>query len=77
MQKRFPSLSLYCSTIRKRLRENKYKYRKPKIIQKLTDAQKYTRYNFSHNMLINYSSEFNKIIFSDERRLCNDPDNRC
>ena len=75
-EEKYPTKSISRTTIGRRLKERKFKYRKLKKIQKLTEAQKYTRFNFSYNMLENYSKYFPCIVFSDECRFANDPDNR-
>ena len=75
-EKQFPNTRISRSTVVRRLRERKFKYRKLKRIQKLSDPQKYTRYNFATNMLENYFLDLPLIVFSDESRFANDPDNR-
>lgn len=59
-----------------KLKERKFKYRKLKKIQKLTEAKKYSIYNFSYNMLENYYEYFPFIVFSEECRFANYPDSR-
>lgn len=70
VQKKYRSLKISSSTVIRRLKERKFKYKKPKHIQKLSQANKYSLYNFSVNMINNYEDDFPIIIFSDESRFC-------
>ena len=58
--------------IRKQL---KFKFKPPKIRQKLTEDQIKKRYVFAHSML-GSEIDHNTIIFSDESRICLVPGNR-
>ena len=71
----FPNVKISQSTIIRLLTENKFRFRKPRHIQLLTNAHKFNRYNFSINMLTYHRNSFSKIVFSDECRFCKLPDN--
>lgn len=75
-EKQYSNSKISRSIIVRRPKERKFKYKKLKRIQKLSDVQKYTRYYFSTNMIENYFLDLPLIVFSDECRFANDPDNR-
>ena len=75
-KERFPYVKISRSTIIRTLDENKFRFRKPRHIQFLTKAHKFNRYNFCLYMLSNNRDIFELILFSDECRFCNAPDNR-
>ena len=74
---KFPDIKISRSTIIRLLFENKFRFRKPRHIQFLTMAHKFNRYNFSIKMLAHFRGIFKCIIFSDECRFCQTPDNNC
>lgn len=65
-------------TVNRRLIENKFNFRLPRHIQMLSSAQIFNRFNFSFNLLNNFSYNLEKIIkkiiFTDECRICGGPD---
>ena len=65
------------ATIIRRLKEFKFRFLKPRHIQKLKLYQKFNRYNFAVHILKYHRDHLLSIIFSDESRFCNDPDNQC
>ena len=62
-------------TIIRRLHEKGYSYSKPRVTQALTDAQIQVRFNFATAMIEKDEDYYKSIIFSDESRFCNSPDN--
>ena len=63
------------STIRRARHELKFNFRSPKIRQALSDSQITKRYSFATNFL-RCGATSDKLIFSDESRICLGPDNR-
>ena len=59
---KYPNSSFSRSSVIRRLRENKFKYRKPRHMQKITNPQKFLRYNFASNRLLYHSDDL-PIIF--------------
>ena len=73
----FENISISKSTVIRILIANKFRFRKPRHMQFLTNAHKLNRYNFAFNMLLYYRNILTIIVFSDESRFCQSPDNRC
>ena len=62
-------------TVTRRLHKYGFSFLKPRVVQHLTDDQKKVRYNFCLRMLDTSEQIFPYIIFTDESRFCNSPDN--
>lgn len=74
-KERFPYVKISRSTLIRTLTENKIRFRKSMHIQYLKKTQKFNHYNFCLYMLANHKNIFEYILFSDECRFCNTPDN--
>ena len=68
-------LKISHDTITRRLKEANYSFLKPSAIQFLDPDQQMLRMHFAGEMLDLYSDMLECIIFSDESRFCNRPDN--
>ena len=62
-------------TITRRLHEKGFSFVKPRKVQLLKPDQIVSRYDFALNMLNHYSNILEKIVFSDESKFSDCPDN--
>ena len=75
LRQNFQGISLSVGTVSKIRSELRFHYKPPKIRQELSPIQIKKRLRFAHTVLAS-GFDLSNIIFSDEARICNGPDNK-